>query len=305
MITQEKQKQYDVGVIVGRFQVDKLHSGHKQLFDRVLDNHDKVLVFLGLSPAKSTRNNPLDFETRKQMLLNTYPELSAVLYIKDQASDDLWSQKLDEHIDDLVSPDQSVVLYGSRDSFISHYTGRYDGIVLEPESVISGREERKRLSNRVKCSEEFRAGAIWATTNQFPKAITTVDIAIFDEEYKQILLARKPNEDKYRLVGGFAQPGETFELSARREVLEETHLEVTKMQYVRSFPIDDWRYRGEQDKITTVLFTCQRMYGRPTPDDDICELRWFDISKPGLIPIVPQHEEIFTAALSSLSSISS
>lgn len=266
----------DVGVLVGRFQVSELHDGHRALFNYVAGRHQKLVVFLGLSPAKSTINNPLDFESRKHLIVSEYPD-AIVLYIKDQHCDSVWSAMLDAQIEDVVSPGQTVALYGSRDSFISRYTGKHTCIEMQQKVFISGREERKRVSNSVKSSQEFRAGAIWATTNQWPKAVFTVDVAILNEAKNKVLLARKPTEKFYRFVGGFVQPGDTLEQSARREVYEETHLDITDPIYAGSAFVDDWRYRSEQDKITTSFFVATVLAGRPTPDDDISELRWFDL----------------------------
>ena len=41
----------DVGIIVGRFQVDELHDAHVDLIQYVFDQHPKVIIFLGLSPG--------------------------------------------------------------------------------------------------------------------------------------------------------------------------------------------------------------------------------------------------------------
>ncbi len=78
----QSQMQYDVGVIVGRFQVPDLHQAHRDLIEKVISQHQKTIIFLGLSPCKSTRNNPLDFEARKNMILDSYPDV-IVLYIDD------------------------------------------------------------------------------------------------------------------------------------------------------------------------------------------------------------------------------
>src|SRR5271167_2605495 len=101
----------DVGIIVGRFQVHELHAAHKNLIQSVLDRHDKVITFLGLSPLKYTGENPLDFQARKQMILEQFPTVN-VLYIKDKPSDEAWSRELDEKISDLLSPKQNPTLYG-------------------------------------------------------------------------------------------------------------------------------------------------------------------------------------------------
>ncbi len=94
---------YDVGVIIARFQVHELHEGHIDLIKNVCSEHEKVIIFLGLSPCMVTQNNPLDFESRKQMILDKFPSVN-VLYIKDQEEDKNWSKELDEKINDLIFP---------------------------------------------------------------------------------------------------------------------------------------------------------------------------------------------------------
>jgi bifunctional NMN adenylyltransferase/nudix hydrolase len=290
----------DVGVLVGRFQVHELHKAHLDLIQHVSSQHQKVLVFLGLSPAKVTKVNPLDFEARKQMILERFPEVN-VLYIKDNPSDEKWSENLDEQIKDLVGPSQSVTLYGSRDSFISHYHGSFSTTELLQEVYISGTEIRNSIGKKVKNTPEFRAGVIWATGNQYPKVWPTVDIAIISEDRKRMLMARKVNEDKYRFVGGFATTNSVnYEEDAKREVLEETGIEVGEMEYVGSFNVNDWRYRGEHDKIKTILYMTTYVFGRPEANDDICEIKWFDISSIKITDVVDTHKCLLEAALKKL-----
>lgn len=284
----------DVGVIVGRFQVHELHTAHLDLIQSVCNEHEKVIIFLGLSPLMVTQNNPLDFESRKQMLLEKFPQ-AIVMYMKDTPSDETWSKELDEKIKDLVSPTQSVVLYGSRDSFISHYSGRYMTQELMQEVYISGSEIRKNISKTVKNSPEFRAGVIWASGNKYPTCFPTVDVAIFNEDYTKVLLARKPKESKYRFVGGFADPkSDCYETDARREVMEETTLEVSDPVYVKSFKVEDWRYKNEVDCIKTLLFKAKVIFGRPTPSDDLAggDLRWFVLDELTADMLVREHAKM-------------
>jgi len=277
----------DVGVIIGRFQVPELHEAHKELIDSVCKEHDRVIIFLGLSPVRVTRNNPLDFEGRKQMILDDYPDVT-VLYVKDQKSDEAWSRKIDSSISDLIGPDQNATLYGSRSSFIKHYTGKFQTQELEQTRFISGTEIRKVISRKVKGHKYFRSGVIWAAYNQYPVSYTTVDIAILDGN--KVLLGKKPYEDKYRFVGGFSDPSsENFEEDAKREVSEETGLAVGDLKYLASFKIDDWRYRGEVDSIKTLFFTAIYIYGRPEANDDISEVRWFKLDDKILDHIVDGH----------------
>lgn len=302
---QPAQEQYDVGVIVGRFQVHELHDAHRDLIQYVCDQHEKVVIFLGLSPLMVSSNNPLDFESRKQMILAEFPDAN-VLYIKDQPSDEVWSRKLDEMVGDVLTPSQSCVLYGGRDSFIEHYTGRYPTRELVQSQFFSGTAQRKAIArSRAKASPEFRAGVIWASQSRFPTAYTTVDVAIFKRSDRmtcsgpgdgylttKILLGRKPNESLYRLPGGFSDPTTpSFEQDARREAAEETGVEIGDLRYIGSRVQEDWRYRNEPDCIKTMLFTAKYVFGRPTPGDDIEEVRWFDFPvRPELV--VPAHRPL-------------
>ena len=286
-------KKSQIGVIVGRFQVNELHKGHKALIDYVRSRHPKVIIFLGLSPIKCTFANPLDFETRKKMIQQEYPDVN-VLYIKDCKSDKIWSNKLDEMIDDLKGPHESALLYGGRDSFINHYTGKFPTKELKQNKFVSGSDIRFKISQTSKTSKNFRTGVIYATMHQYPTAIPTVDVAIFNDDYTEILLGRKEQEKEFRFIGGFVTPGDTWEQTVRRETFEETNLEITGIQYVKSFYIDDWRYKKEIDKITTSLFTVKILSGRPVPGDDIFELKWFKFNDVNVEKdIVQEHREMF------------
>jgi bifunctional NMN adenylyltransferase/nudix hydrolase len=290
----------DVGAIVGRFQVHRLHDAHRQLIAYVTTTHRKTIIILGLAHARVTTRNPLDFEARKQMLLADFPH-ATVLYLKDRRDDAAWSRALDELLGEVLAPAQTVTLYGGRDSFITHYTGKHMTEVLEPDRYLSGTELRKDIARGgAKASEDFRAGAVWAASAGFPRVFPTVDVAIWrsplaraDAE-REWLLVRKANETGWRFCGGFVEPrDESFESAARREVGEETGVALGELQYVTSLQVDDWRYRQEDDKITTVFYAAPYQFGPVMPADDIVEARWF----PNLsaATIVEEHRPLVTA----------
>lgn len=298
-----KEEKTDVGVIIGRFQVDDLHPAHKDLIETVMSRHKKTIIFLGLSPLKCTTNNPLDFEARKQMITFIYPSVT-VLYIKDMVTDTVWSKKLDEQISDITGPNQSVTLYGGRESFIDHYKGRHNCIELEEtqNSFLSGTAIRKSISKEVKSDPMFRRGVIWASNNMYVNALPTVDVAIWNEDKTKLLMARKPYETQYRFIGGFVEAGHTLEETVRKEVSEEAHIEISDPEFVCSAVIDDWRYRSEKVKITSSLFQCKYVFGKPTPDDDIEELKWIDIGLilANMANIVPNHRDMMSRLLSMM-----
>jgi bifunctional NMN adenylyltransferase/nudix hydrolase len=269
-----------VGVVVGRFQVASLTEGHKDLLDSVNNRHEKMIVVIGLSPVRATKNNPLDYETRRRMIGELYPQ-STIAYIEDNPSDVVWSKNLDKVLSNATPPGGEIVLYGSRDSFQKNYHGRHQTKELLQEIYTSGTKERERLSYITSDNEGFRQGVIWATQQRFPTAYQAVDAAIIDPSTNRLLLARKKIDgDLFRFVGGFVDPSDQrmdhLEISTSREVREETGLEVGFPKYVCSMAVDDWRYRSENDSITTALFECVYTFGRPEPMDDIDELKWFD-----------------------------
>jgi bifunctional NMN adenylyltransferase/nudix hydrolase len=284
-----------IGALVGRFQVPELHDGHKELLNTVKSRHDKVIVLLGLSPLKASKNNPLNFQARKKMIEDFDPEIECH-YIEDQPSDQDWSNTLDSILSKHVPFDEKVILYGCRDSFMSHYHGKHDTKELLSRSVISGTEVRRRAKLNISDSKDFRKGVIWATGNQYPTAYPTVDVAILDEAGENVLLGKKRNQDKLVFIGGFVDPSKSgsnaLEKNARREVMEETGIEVSTPEYVGSFFVEDWRYRSEKDNIITTFFKAKHVYGRPEPADDIYELKWVkledlvDLVMPWHIPLV-------------------
>jgi bifunctional NMN adenylyltransferase/nudix hydrolase len=295
----------DVGVIIGRFQVDELHSGHHKLLVDVLSRHRKVLVLLGKAPVPHTQNNPLDFESRKQMLMRSYPELT-VLYIRDVHDDDRWSRMVDATVNDWLSPTQTALLYGSRDSFISNYTGKFDTFELPNQHAISGTDVRHELGRAVRDSADWRAGVIWASRNKYPISYQTVDIAIFKPDYSQILMGKRDTEPAWRLPGGFADArSNSLEEDVQREAMEETNCKLDGIQYVCSRRIPDWRYIGEPDCIKTALFIATTK-SEPVAGDDIDHVKWFDL--PEVDPtnqhhVMSIHRPLVTSAIMKANTI--
>ena len=269
-------KPADVGIIVGRFQVNELHEAHIDLINSVIQKHDRVLLFLGNSIIRNTTSNPLDYRARRAMIADKFPNVE-IHYINDNPSDTAWSKSLDKQIGEQLLPLQSVTLYGSRDSFLKAYSGKYNVCELEATTFISGTEVRRRVCNNYPPSADYRAGMIAATAYRYPTAFQTVDIAVVNER-GEILLARKPDEKKWRFIGGFSDPRSvSLEADAKREVIEEASIEVDDITYLGSTLIDDWRYRGEHDKIKTALFLAKYIYGKPEGADDIAEVKWLPI----------------------------
>jgi bifunctional NMN adenylyltransferase/nudix hydrolase len=229
------------------------------------------------------------------MIQEKYPNVQ-IFYIKDTEENEPWSNTLDKQINDILTPMQKPLLYGSRDSFIKDYrdgNGRFDTEEFTPKRIISATEIRKKLSRAFISNYFVRVGMYLASLRRYPTSYTTVDVAVMDNDRKTIWMGRKQDETTFRLIGGFSDP-ETISLEedAKRETMEETHIELSEPTYIFSTLVDDWRYRFSRDKIKTTLWIGDRIGGDPQPDDDIVELRAFDISdfiwEDGTAPYLPE-----------------
>ena len=293
---------HNIGIIVGRFQVAQLHPGHLDLIKNVTENHQRVAIFLGTTSAMSTKNNPLDFLTRKRMIQEHFPEV-AILSIPDTSNDEEWSKELDQRIKE-VFPVGKPLLYGSRDSFINYYSGHFLTKALPPHQSISGTEHRQKTSNEIHASADFRAGVIFGLANQYDKVHPTVDVAIFhkQENKTELLLGRKSKENLFRFIGGFVDPleDESLEDAAIREAKEETGLDLQNASYVCSMKVDDWRYRKEHDKIITTLFKTEVSSKTGKAQDDIEELKWFNFAELTENDLVTEHRKLFKKLIQSL-----
>ena len=297
----------DIGVIIGRFQIDQLHEGHIALIDYVREKHNKVILFLGVAVGEHKEEQALGYATREKMIKSAYPDI-IVAPLRDIGDDNKWSKQLDNKIREIYHHG-SVVLYGGRDSFIPYYSGKFDtedigNAIPEHASEISGTSRRLEIKRTVRDTPDFRAGILYHAANTYPNAFQCVDIAIIKEN-KQILLCRKPDETLFRFPGGHVDPSdESLESAAKREAVEECgDIELSKPKYITSMKVDDWRYRNSKNKIITALFKCDFIYGNPTANDDIEEVKWFDINelyKEGNIikNIVPEHRHLMIELMS-------
>lgn len=278
------------GVIVGRFQVVELNALHKKMIGKVLRRHKKVAVFLGSNPAPSNLN-PIDLMFRVDLFESHYKDKLEVFEMPDLPDDRIWSQELDRRILEM-RPEGNVVLYGTMEGFLERYSGRYSAELLEasPDDIpeLIGMDDEWDIRS-------FRAGMLYAAMRRFPTVYPTVDVAVFRNEMSQVLLARKEHETRYRFPGGFSDPeDDSFEMAAMRELVEECgDIVVDNLMYLGSLKVDDWRYRETADGIITHLYACSFVSGNPSPNDDIAEIKWFDVEKIKEELFVPEHKDLW------------
>lgn len=311
-------KDYEVGVVVGRFQVHELHPGHIKLLDWVNDNYPQMVVALGSPAIMSSTRNPLPFRVREHMIRERYPH-AIVVNVKDCPTDEEWSTSIDREISKDLMPHQRLVLFGSRDSFIPHYKGKYptQELVGDGEDFWTGTEVRRQLVNKIGNSADFRAGVVYATSADYTRVIPTVDFAVFklephDPHYGgtvntgKVYVVRKQNQKEFRFPGGFVEPYDSIERNVYREASEELgsgphENGVGNIQYIGSARIDDWRYRQERNKIMTSMFvlTTHADFTRPRDTNEIAEIRLVDLEtlrdENGRgVAFAEEHQELLT-----------
>lgn len=271
-----------VGIIVARFQVHRLHAGHRALINYVRARHapGDVLIVLGSSEFP-TPKNPLPYLMRRKMVYESFKDVM-IATVRDHPSNEEWSRRLDTAIA-VHFPGRAATLYGSRNCFFSAYQGTHQTHEVPEFGAWNGTATRRKLAEKIDGSAEFRAGIIHAYETRLPVTRPMVDIAVMRNDRSEVLLAGKRTdpEHQWRFLGGLVDPTDvSLEMAARREAMEEASMiEVSDPTYVGSMTVNDWRYRGSGEFGHTMLFVSDFVFGGPRPSDDVSRLRWVPIEK--------------------------
>lgn len=289
-------KDYDIGVIVGRWQVADLHVGHLELISEVSTRHKRCIIFIGVSPTLGTKEHPLDYSARKAMIQEAFPDVM-IAPILDTRRNDEWSKNLDASVR-TIFPMGKVCLYGGRDSFLKQYSGQFEAREFPAADYRPATEIREEIGQEIASTVDFRKGVIYSTQNQYPKTYCTVDIAILQDrtvknDCIEILLGKKLNEKKWRFPGGFLDQNETFEEACRREAEEETGVALEgNLDYICSQQINDWRYASTSDALTTSFFCGYYTFGTVQAGDDLAEVQWLKVESMREEDMVDSHRPL-------------
>jgi bifunctional NMN adenylyltransferase/nudix hydrolase len=268
----------NVGVLVGRFQTPYLHLGYMHLIGEIRSRHNNVLILVAVNGGWTSKRNPLDFETRKKMILDSYPN-AIIVPIKDHPSDHAWSENLDALVRKSF-PEHAPTLYASRDAFFPHYHGLIETVLLPEVPQVSATTLREEACREPLGSDNFRRGVIYASTKQnYPTSFQAVDIIIRHSTEAKVLVGRKKGEDGWRFPGGFVSPEDpSLEFAAAREGKEECgDIEIVGVHYIGSHRCDDYRYRDSEHRLMTAVFTGTYIFGHIEARDDLDEVRWQEI----------------------------
>ncbi|HET9806876.1 MAG TPA: NUDIX hydrolase [Nitrososphaeraceae archaeon] len=123
---------------------------------------------------------------------------------------------------------------------------------------------------------------------EYKNPIPTVD-AIIQNSSSILLIKRSkdPYKNQFALPGGFVNKGETIEEAIKREVYEETSLEVHPIDILGVYSDPKRDPRGH---MMTVVFIVLVIRGNPSAGDDAKEISWIPIEKINDIKIAFDHK---------------
>ena len=290
----KKTSKEHVGIIIGRFQTYKPHLGHMQFIEYVCKQHPKVIIFLGVAQLQYSKTEPLNFNTRKAMLLKEFPNVE-IYPLLDCEDDYEWSNVLDNTINSTFSRWVGVKLYGGEDSFIKHYHGRMPTEVFRTKIFQSATNIRNATNTDEILTEDGRKGCIFTTQQQYTRTDFCIDVLVHNKTTDEFLLGKKSsNNGLYRFIGGYFDPEKDKDPkdTVRRELYEEAGpIEISDITIKDSAVINDWRYKGKKEKLVSNFYIANYVYGTPQPGDDLDGLVWVPKAKFFNEPqnLIPEH----------------
>lgn len=133
-------------------------------------------------------------------------------------------------------------------------------------------------------------------TKYISKIFVTVDIVLWNTNRTEILLIKRKNDpfkDCWALPGGFVDENEDLELAAKRELKEETNVDVQDLLQIGAFGKPGRDPRGHMVSVaySAVLNCLQEIKAL----DDAKEVKWFTINE--LPKLAFDHKEIIKKAI--------
>ncbi|MCB9496888.1 MAG: NUDIX domain-containing protein [Fibrobacteria bacterium] len=310
---------HDTAVLIGRFQ--PFHAGHAGLLERALATGRSVVVVLGSAFAAPSPRNPFPAELRERMIRATLrPEDDARVrfhYQRDVWDGPRWASEVRRAVESLA-PGRTALVGFHKDASSAYLdtfpgwdlveAGRQGPLDATPlrEKILSGNPweavasdlspdipapalailsdwaggpDRQELTSDLEAIRSYRAR--WGEG-----PFLTVDAVVAALDH--VLLVRRgdrPGKGLLALPGGFLDAYETFENGARRELLEETGLDLGSLHPTRT---ETFAHPGRSSRARIVtqasLFTPTWEFLPPVQgQDDAVDARWVPIRDlPGL-----------------------
>lgn len=135
---------------------------------------------------------------------------------------------------------------------------------------------------------------------KYPRPAVTTDCVIFgyDGAVMKLLLIKRGNEpykDKWAFPGGFLNMDESAEEGVKREVKEETGLNLDSVEQIHTFTNPD---RDPRERVITIAYFAKIEIREVKGGDDAREARWFTLDS--LPELAFDHDQILKMALDKL-----
>jgi len=131
------------------------------------------------------------------------------------------------------------------------------------------------------------------------RPIAGVGVVVFRNE-EVLLVKRKkaPYKGQWSIPGGKQRLGETVTKAARRELMEETGVEVNELTLI---DVIDIIVPDEEGKILyhyiVADYRAHWLSGECSPGDDAQDVQWFNLNKLGLISLLDKTKKIILKAV--------
>lgn len=300
---------YEVGVYTGRFQ--PFHEGHAECIKEGLKEAQDLIIVIGSVDQPSTFKNPFSYKQRYAMIWNWLQDngLSdrvTITYQKDDPLNDIrWARNLhskaprDKTVG-LVTHDKGdgssdwVKLMGWGLINVENHSdinatqireALYDGEELNHVTNFTENflEQFKVTDEFYQCVEGYKAkvhnDAMWSGSPYTPIFVAT-DTIVTTREDEVLLVKRKGPVGKglWALPGGYLEPDLTLEQNAKKELLEETSVEVPEDYRLSSCGAIDTVGRSLLGRMITNVFLYVVTDKPPIEaGDDAAEVKWFKL----------------------------
>lgn len=135
----------------------------------------------------------------------------------------------------------------------------------------------------------------------YPRPAVTVDVVLVsrEDEPRVLLIRRKkdPYAGRWAIPGGFLEMEEPLEAGARRELREETGLEVGPLEQLHTFGAPDRDPRGRTISVV-YLGRADPAHTAPRAGDDAAEVAWHSLRQPP--PLAFDHDRVLACARTRL-----
>lgn len=316
---------YDVSVLIGRFQ--PFHVGHAALLAKALECAPKVAVVLGSSFRARSAKNPFTWEERSGMIASALSveerDRLRFLPLRDAYDDLLWAESVKHLLESVCLPGERVALVGHAKDSSSDYLGLFpelDFVDAGYQGDVNATALRKLLfekGNRADLSDFVdpqvaQSLAKWIGSREY-SALRDEYLAVQESRSKwgtgpfitldalvcarqHVLLVRRghsPGKGLWAIPGGFLEYHERLIKGAKRELLEETGLDLEDPGLMASLldsKVFDHPARSQRGRIITHVYHFELGLDHLPPvlgSDDAAAAQW--IPRQAL----PGMEELF------------